>query len=268
MTRDALSLRTPVGSLLEQVARDVVMPRFRTLAAHQIEEKSPGELVTEADRLAEEHLARGLLAIAPGTRVVGEEAVAKDESLLDGLGQGAVWIVDPIDGTAHFVAGRAPFGLMIGFAIDGLVQAAWIFDPLRPRMCFAARGGGAWIDDAPLVATDPGRSRPIASMGTHLMPVDEGAAFAARARRDFDLVPVPRCAAEHYPRVATGENDVALFRRTLVWDHAAGTLILNESGGRAARWDGSDFRVGDGGTGMLIATTPALWERAHAALLA
>jgi fructose-1,6-bisphosphatase/inositol monophosphatase family enzyme len=75
------------------------------------------------------------------------------------------------------------------------------------------------------------------------------------------LVDIPRCAAEQYPRLVLGQNDVSIFERTLPWDHAAGVLFLNEAGGKAARPDGSPYRVDDyARPGMIGAATPALWE--------
>ena len=47
----------------------------------------------------------GLAALDPGTRIVGEEATAADPSLLDGIGSGRLWLIDPVDGTGNFAAG-------------------------------------------------------------------------------------------------------------------------------------------------------------------
>ncbi|HCO46578.1 MAG TPA: inositol monophosphatase, partial [Erythrobacter sp.] len=77
----------------------------------------------------------------------------------------------------------------------------------------------------------------------------------------YELVDIPYCAAEQYPRLALGTNDVSIFERTLAWDHAAGVLWLNEAGGKAARPDGSPYRVDEvGRTGLLGAASPALWD--------
>ena len=58
-----------------------------------------------------------------------------------------------------------------------------------------------------------------------------------------------------------GVNDVSVFNRTLPWDHAAGTLFLNEAGGRAARLDGTPYRVDEWERrGMIGAATPRLWD--------
>lgn len=55
-------------------------------------------------------------------------------------------------------------------------------------------------------------------------------------------------------------NDVSIFERTLAWDHAAGVLFLNEAGGKAARFDGSPYRVNEDRKGLIGASSPALWE--------
>ena len=57
-----------------------------------------------------------------------------------------------------------------------------------------------------------------------------------------------------------GTNDVSIFERTLAWDHAAGVLFVNEAGGKAARLDGSAYRVDDRRRGLIGASSPALWD--------
>ena len=255
-----------VAALMRQVAAAVVMPRFRTLAAHEIVEKVPGELVTVADREAEVLLAAGLAGIEEA-RIVGEEAVAEDASLLHGIGEGRLWLIDPIDGTANFAEGRAPFGLMIALVQDGEVEAGWIYDPLSDRLCHAHRGHGAFVDGWRITARVTGGPRPVAALATHYMEPDERAAVEARAAAVYDLVPIPRCAAEHYPRLCLGTNDVSLFRRTLPWDHAPGSLFLTEAGGRIARLDGGAYRVEDGKVGLIATSSPALWDEAARVLL-
>ena len=103
-------MTAPVAALMRQVARDVVMPRYRNLTTDEIVEKAADELVTIADRESEERLQEGLALLLPEAGIVGEEAVSADPAVLDGLGSGVNWIIDPIDGTANFAAGRPPFG--------------------------------------------------------------------------------------------------------------------------------------------------------------
>src|SRR4051794_10278381 len=109
------------GALMAGAAGRAILPRFCALAQHEIEGKSPGELVTVADREAEALLAAGLAPLLPGSRVIGEEACSADPRLIDALGEGIVWLVDPLDGTGNFAAGRPEFAVMVALLRDGIV---------------------------------------------------------------------------------------------------------------------------------------------------
>ncbi|KQR86238.1 inositol monophosphatase family protein [Sphingomonas sp. Leaf343] len=255
-------LHKPVTALLAGVGELVVMPRFRNLRADEIVEKSRGELVTVADHESELRLHDGLATIDPAARIIGEEACAADPSLMNDLGRGRIWIIDPIDGTSNFAEGRQPFGMIIALIEDGRTIAGWLYDPVAQRICHAVAGGGAFIGDEPAVTRTVERQRPVATLATQFMAATARERTHARAEQAFDLVPIPRCAAEHYPRLATGEYDVALFQRILPWDHAAGALFLTEAGGRVSRWDGSDYRIDDHGTGLVAAASDASWRLA------
>ncbi|KQS04504.1 inositol monophosphatase [Sphingomonas sp. Leaf357] len=251
-----------VVALMRRVAHDIVLPRFRNLAAAEIEEKAPDDLVTIADRESEDALTAGLAALDPAARIVGEEACAADPTLIDGIDRGRVWIIDPIDGTNNFAAGQSPFGIMIALVEDGVTQAGWILDPVSNRLCHAVRGGGAFIDGQRIIAQSSGAALPITAIATYFLNDEERADIARRADRELTLTAIPRCAAEQYPRLVLGTNDIALFNRTLPWDHAAGALFVAEAGGVVRRPDGSDYRVGDTRRGMIGAASPALWDHA------
>lgn len=254
-------------ALIRDVAARIVMPRFRQLDAAEIIEKAPDELVTVADRESEEALSAGLTRMLAGSRVVGEEACSADPSVLDNIGQGTVWIVDPIDGTANFAAGETPFGIMVALAVDGVSKAAWLYDPVQDRMCSAGLGEGAFINGARIQARTSGESMPVAGLSTKYLPPELREDIERRAEGKLHCVGIPRCAAEQYPRVMLGANDLALFWRTHVWDHAPGVLILEEAGGKCARFDGTPYDISQTGKGMLAAASPSMWDRAAAILL-
>lgn len=247
---------------MRDVAASVVMPRFRSLAPGEVAEKSPGEIVTIADREAEKRLHDGLAALGLGARIVGEEAAEQDGTLLEGLGKGLVWLIDPLDGTANFAAGRAPFGLMIALVDGGEPLESWILDPLAGRLCHARRGRGASCDGQPVTARHSLRSPPRAALGSHFLPPERRAQLHEFAARTFEIQPVPRCAAESYVRLVLGQDDIALFQRILPWDHAAGALFLTEAGGKITHWDGAPYRVGGAGRGVLAAANAELWQAA------
>lgn len=250
-----------VVRLMRRVGAEIVLPRFRNLAADEVEEKAAEDMVTIADRLSEAALTEGLIAIDPTARVVGEEAVAADATLLDGLDRGRVWIVDPIDGTNNYASGRTPFGIMIALAEAGDVVAGWILDPVSGRLCHAV-AGGAFVDGVRARTRPREDGQPVLGVPTYFLDGPRQAELAARAGDAWSLHPMPRCAAEQYPRLVLGVDDAAIFQRSLPWDHAAGALFLRQAGGVVRRLDGEDYRIGDPRDVMIAAASEAMWEQA------
>ncbi len=96
---------------LADAAGAAIRPRFRT--EHGLETKPDHSPVTLADREAEEAMRRLIVAERPMDGIVGEEF---------GTREGAnrrLWVLDPIDGTRSFVAGRPIFGTLIALLEDG-----------------------------------------------------------------------------------------------------------------------------------------------------
>lgn len=258
-----------VSTLLREVAATIVMPSFRALNLADIEEKSPGDIVTIVDREAETAITPRLLALNPESRVVGEEAAAAHPSLLSDLDEGLVWLVDPIDGTANYAAGREPFALMIALLSRGETIAAWMLDPISDVLAVAERGSGAWLAGKRM-ATSPGSPGPSALRGavfTQFMPVKVSAAVEARLPAIGERVPGYMCCGAEYPAIAVGKEDFALFWRTWPWDHAPGSLFLCEAGGHVARPNGNEYRPAVGSGGLLAASSRDIWIDAHDSLL-
>jgi len=260
------ALHRPVVALIHEVARDIMMPRFRKLAAHEFAEKTPGDFVTIVDREAEERLSDGLARLLPEARIIGEEAAAADPSIVDRVGDGPAWIIDPLDGTNNFTEGRSPFAIMIGLSIDGEREAGWIYDPVIDRLVHAARRSGCTINGERVMARRSEGTLPKAAIATYFMPADRQADVRRRAEGRLEIVDIPRCAGEQYPRLILGTNDIALFERTHVWDHAPGALMLEEAGGMIARNDGAPYRLDVPGKGAIAANSPEMWALAKAVL--
>ena len=257
---DSGALHRAMQELLRHVARTIILPHYQQLSASQIEHKAADDVVTIADRLAEEALAEGLAKIIPGLPIVGEEAAHADAAVLDRL-DSACWIVDPIDGTNNYAAGKPPFGILVAMADGGEAHMGWIYDPLADRLCVAHKGKGAFINGERINARATGQTPPVAAISLVFMDQAQREAVKTHIAPHYTLVDIPRCAAEQYPRLAVGTNDVSIFERTLAWDHAAGVLWLNEAGGKAARLDGSPYRVNEHGrTGLIGAASPELFD--------
>lgn len=254
------ALDAEILALMRRVTEQAILPRYRNLAAGEVEDKGGNDPVTIADREAEVLLREGLAAIDGSLAFVGEEAAHADPSILDRL-DGPCWIVDPVDGTRNFANGNPPFGVIIARAEGGMAQSGWLYDCLTGRYCAAHRGKGATIDGERVAARATGSTPPIAAISLIFMDEDRRQATKRNLLPYYELADIPYCAAEQYPRLALGMNDLSIFERTLPWDHAAGVLWLEEAGGKAARPDGTAYRVDDWDRkGLLGAASPALWD--------
>lgn len=256
---DALDQAIP--ALLERVAGEVILPRFGRLSVADTAEKTPGDWVTIADRESEAIITDELQSLDPDALVVGEEAASTDPSLIDTVAHGRVWLVDPLDGTNNFAAAREPFGMMIALVEDGVTQAGWIYAPVTKRLCFARRGGGAFINGVRVTAAPRTDRVPVATYSNYWFSPEEAAAIETAATGVLDLRHGLRCAAAQYAALVDGTHDIARFERIYPWDHAAGALFLTEAGGHVARPDGQPYRLTDTGKGLLAAASVETWER-------
>lgn len=256
-----MSLSSSVQAIMVDAANRAILPRYQSLAEHEVSEKAKDDIVTVADSESEDILSEALSRLLPEATIVGEEAAFADPSVLDRLGDALCWIIDPLDGTNNFASGKPPFGVLVALAERGETIGGWILDPLTGRFCQAERDQGAFLDGERVLATSSGQPLPIAGISMLYMDPAKREAVKQHIAPHYSLVDIPRCAAEQYPRLVLGQNDVSIFERTLPWDHAAGVLLLNEAGGKAARPDGSPYRVDKHDLpGMIGAATPELWD--------
>lgn len=257
-----------VRQAIEETAAAVVLPRFRSPTA-QARQKGPGDWVTVADHDAEAQLARLLPALLPGSSVVGEEAVHAAPAVLEELSADRpVWLVDPLDGTANFAAGREPFAMMVALLRQGRTELGWIYLPMRRATLSATRGKAAHLDGVRVPPRQAaGSARAILPLPA--LPAEIAASIERRAQGVLEVQPSVWCAGSEYHQLLSGAADAALFTATMPWDHAAGVLALTAAGGRAAYLDGSPYDPRDRThRAMLVAVSPGLWEKVRAEVLA
>ncbi|MFF3981671.1 inositol monophosphatase family protein [Streptomyces sp. NPDC001828] len=238
-----------VEEAVRKAAAAEIMPRFRQLAAHEIVEKNgPHDLVTVADRLAEEHLTASLTAILPGSAVVGEEAVHADPTVYEALsGDAPVWIVDPVDGTRQFVRGEAGFCTLVALAHRGELLASWTYAPALDEMAVAVRGRGATLNGTPLRAGSPapGAVLEVATSHPDYTTPDQKRALLALDTEGVRPRPCGSAGLE-YLAIARGELDGLAFSWEYAWDHAAGLLLVAEAGGAQTTVAGEPFKIAGG----------------------
>lgn len=265
------SMMDRVAQLMRRAAAQAILPRFRALHASDIEEKSPGELVTVADREAEVLLTSGLLSLLPGAAVLGEEAASTQAHSVQTLQrEPALWVIDPLDGTSNFVEGTACFSVMVALMRNGETVASWMLDPVTDVLAIAEKGSGAQLGGRKICTEQslPTTNALRGAVLTRFLPPSLRSQIEERTPQLGAILPGLRCAGHEYPAVAIGAQNFALFWRTEPWDHAPGALFISEAGGHVARLDGTPYSPLDQGKGLLLAQNQDIWYAVQRVLLA
>ena len=261
-----------VARLIAEVAAEEIMPRHANLAAGDVREKGPGDLVTIADEAVERRLTPLFADLLPGSIVLGEEAAAEDPTLLTRLaGDAPVWVIDPVDGTSNFAKAEGDFGVMVALVQHDRVVAGWVHDPRDGRMATAEAGSGAWLNGK-RQRVAPAPADPATLSGVLLAGFfgDRELGRQVQARRDrVNTLKSRRCAASEYLRLESGEMHFALFTKLMPWDHCPGVLIHAEAGGYNSYVEGGRYapsRTGAGG--LMLAPDAASWQALYDILIA
>jgi fructose-1,6-bisphosphatase/inositol monophosphatase family enzyme len=251
-----------VLTLLQDVAAELITPRFRSLAQGEIMEKKPGDLVTVADREAEEHITAALNAADPDAVVLGEEAFAADHTLLERyLAADHAFTVDPVDGTKNFVHGSPDHAVMVAETRGGETVRGWIWQPEHRVAWVAERGAGTYrVEDG-------------ASVRWHRAPVPDGTiprgVTSMWSMRGHSLGDLPAmglswvCCGIDYARLLEGAADYIVYSRSNAWDHAPGALLVTEAGGRVNHPDGTPYAPRSVRPGLVVASDPATYAAVH-----
>ena len=194
-------------------------------------------IVTSSDLAVQHYLTRELKARYPEIGFLCEE-----EDLTDIQGHQAVWVIDPIDGTANYARGNENCCISVGLVQDGEQFMGVVYSPWRGECYWAEKGKGAFCDGKPIHVS--GR------------PFRDGLLFTAMStyRKDwsrycsdiiYDLyqecndVRRTGSAAVELCLMAAGYADLYFELRLMPWDYAAATLILKEAGGTICSFDGN-----------------------------
>ncbi len=216
-------------------------------------EKSPGQWVSDADHAANDFLKHALCSRYPDDGWLSEES--EDEP--SRLEARRVWVVDPIDGTNAFLAGRAEFTISAALVVDGAPVTAALFNPATDEMFEALAGGGARLNGAPIRVTD------TATVEGACLVCSRSEKDRAEWQDELSGVAVTALGSIAYKLalVAAGQYDACV---TLLpkneWDIAAAALVLGEAGGRMtdARGAGFAFNAPNSRIREIVAAGPRL----------
>lgn len=203
--------------------------------------KGKNDPVTAADLEASRFLVEGLRAHFPGDAILCEEE--KDD--LKRLNSPRVWIVDPMDGTKEFIAGRGEFAVMIGLAVNGEASLGALYQPTEDKLYYGASGDGAYLTHAGLtrrlhVSPESDLSKATMALSrSHLSPTTEAIRKQLGIGRAIQSGSIGvkiglLCEAQAHVYVQG--------RGTSLWDACGPEAILREAGGRITDARGNPFR--------------------------
>lgn len=256
-----------LADALRAASKAEILPRYQQLGEGDIRSKTEAtDLVTEGDEAAERFLKRELAAMMPEALFIGEESAAVDPSLLDQLADAELAVVvDPIDGTANFVAGMPLFGVMAAVTRRGETLAGVIYDPMGDDWVLAEQGSGAFLvrtqgDDRRLhVADAVPLHQMVGYVSTDFLPTEAKPRILANLAKP-SMFSSHRCAAHMYRAFSSGHAHFTMLDRLTPWDHLAGTLITKEAGGYVACFDGTPYDTSKRTGALLAATDRGSWE--------
>ena len=206
-----------------------VMRFYRSTFA--VEDKSPDNPVTDADFAADHLLKERLGSLLPDSGWLSEETADSPVR----LEKERVWVVDPLDGTKEFVMGIPEFSISVALVEDGIPTLAVVFNPATDELYTALRGAGFHYNQKPAAV----------SKRRQLQDALADASRSEVGRGEFEpfealvKVNVMGSIAYKLARVAAGQADVTWSRGPKhEWDICAGTLLVEEAGGRCVNLDG------------------------------
>ncbi|MBN2982082.1 MULTISPECIES: inositol monophosphatase family protein [Cohnella] len=214
---------------------------------------SKHDLVTEVDKGAERLIRNLIVTHFPEHSFLGEEGVepgpeASAKALERKSEAEYLWIVDPVDGTTNYVHGFPFYSVSIALAYKGQVIVGVVYDPSRDELFVAERGKGAYVHGKRMsVSKETALAQSLVATG---LPADHVAALPANLRQIQALAPQVRnlriagSAALHMAYVAAGRLSGFWEVGLNAWDLAAGSLLVEEAGGRLSDQAGQPYHLG------------------------
>ncbi|MEL6528814.1 MAG: inositol monophosphatase family protein [Pseudomonadota bacterium] len=233
-----------LANRLADAAGEAIRPFFR--ADFVTETKSDSSAVTEADRAAEQAMRAIIEAERPDDGIIGEEYGTRNE------GAGRQWVLDPIDGTQSFIAGRAIFGTLIALMQDGWPVLGVIDQPIQKERWVGRIGEGTTLNGKPV------RSRPcaavegmsVATTSPHCFDADQTDAYLNLVTNAYPKTPFPIYGGDcyNYALLASGHIDCVMEAGLKLHDYAALVPVVEGAGGVMSDWQGNPLDADSDGS--------------------
>ena len=241
---------TALAKRLADAAGAAIRPLFR--GNWDSERKADASPVTEADRAAESAIRAILESERPDDGIIGEEYGTRNE------GAGRQWVLDPIDGTISFMAGRPIFGTLIALMQDGWPVLGVIDQPIAAERWVGVIGEGTTLNGLP-VRTRTCKELAEASLATsspHYFTSEQTEPYMSLAQtvggneRQGAIVYGGDC--YNYGLLASGHIDIICEAGLAIYDYAALVPVVEGAGGTMSDWQGNPLDAGSDGTVLAL----------------
>ncbi len=232
-------------ALVREVAQREILPRFLCVSSGQ--RKDDGTLCSEADLAAQRFLLERLPQIHD-CPILGEEMTAAAQQAIwaeashDDRG---LWCIDPIDGTTNFINGLPVFAVSVAWLRGRQTRLAVTYNPISDEMFYSREAHGAYLNGRrlPLREATTDIRRAVAGVDFKRIPKYLADRIAVQppffSQRNFGSSTLDWC------NLAAGRLDLYLHGGQMLWDYAAGSLILGEAGGQRCTLAHDDFGQDD-----------------------
>ncbi len=240
-----------------RAAGEVIIRSMNRLESLTITSKGRNDFVSEVDHAAEQEIIKIIRKHYPSHAVLAEESGRTGDSE-------TVWIIDPLDGTTNYLHGFPTFCVSIACQIRNRLEHGVVYDPISQELFTATRGNGAHLDNRRIrVSKQRGLEGALLSTGfpyrSNVKYMDAYLGMLRAVMEKVAGVRRPGSAALDLAYVAAGRTDAFWEIGLSAWDTAAGTLLIQEAGGRIGTLSGGEYTQG----GNIVVGTP----RVYAALL-
>ena len=255
MNKTDLEARYRAGLDITREAGALALDYYRRRGELPIEHKGRQDFVSVADKKTEDLIVERLAVSFGDDSVLGEEGGLRQKGE-------ALWVIDPIDGTANFLRGIPHWCVSVGLIAGGKAVAGFLYNPVTDELFSAHAGGGALLNGAPIkvsAVTEITQSN-LALGYAHRLPLPPYISEMNHSLGGGIDVRTLGSGALDIGFVAAGRLDAAFYRHINLWDVAGGMAIAAEAGATV-----SDFLGGEGmskGNSILV-TTPALYDPLH-----
>ena len=213
-----------------------IMLEGRIFKRERIEEKGLNDLVSYVDKAAEKRIVEGLKLILPEAGFITEEGTASED------GEEYKWIIDPLDGTTNFIHGLPIFAISIALMRNDEIILGVIYEPNREECFYAIKGGEAFCNERPIkVSSMPSLKGSLLATGFpyyHFEQLPQYLNLLDYFMRSTHGLRRMGSAAIDMAYVACGRFEGFFEYNLNAWDIAAGTLIVQQAGGKVTDFEG------------------------------